>query len=334
MTKSLCVRTTHCLVFAALLPGMLLAQSYEPPRMPDGRPDLTGTWSNASLTTLERHPRYESLFLDRDQVGAATAQHPQSVRLATDDNMVAGELPDGSDLPMGRGYNAFWIDPGTQFGVINGQHRTSWIVSPPNGRIPWSEEGKARLAMLREKNAGAEGPEARPLAERCLGTNMRVGPPMINGLYNNNYEIIQTGDHVVLRSEMISHARIVKLDAQHSRDTVRPWFGESVGHWNGDSLMVETTNFHPLQEETSIPLTSEGRVVERFTRVAHDKIIYEFTVEDPVYYTQMWYGEARFLKAEGKVYEFACHEGNYALGAILGGARREEIDAEFGRNRD
>lgn len=306
--------------------SVLTAQDYSPPRMADGKPDLTGTWSNASITTLERNARYENLILTDDEIARATQQHPQNVRLATDDNMVAGELPDGTDLGRGRGYNAFWIDPGTEFGIIDGEYRTSWIVDPADGHIPWSEQGRELRAALQAKNAGADGPEARPLAERCLGTNMRVGPPMINGLYNNNYEFIQTEDYVVLRSEMISHARIVKIDQQHKMGGIKPMFGEAVGFWDGDTLVVETTNFHPLQEETSIPLSTEGRVIERFTRVADDKIIYEFTVHDPRYYSSDWSGEARFLRAQGNVYEFACHEGNYALGAILGGARRQELE--------
>ncbi|MEQ8409639.1 MAG: hypothetical protein RKH07_15335 [Gammaproteobacteria bacterium] len=307
------------------------AQAYEPPRTVYGRPDLQGTWSNASITTLERNGRYESLTLSDDEIARATSQHPQNVRLATDDNMVAGELPDGTDLSRGRGYNAFWIDPGTQFGVIDGEYRTSWIVEPADGRIPYSEQGEQLRSALRNKNAGSDGPEARPLAERCISTNMRVGPPMINGLYNNNYEIIQTEDYVVIRTEMVSHARIVRLNQEHQMDTIKPMFGESVGYWDGDTLVVETTNFHPLQEEASISLSTQGRVLEQFTRVSAEQILYEFTVEDPRYYSQPWHGEARFLPAAGNVYEFACHEGNYALGAILGGARRAELQQELER---
>lgn len=326
MTKTSPLITATLACVCHLLSTSGLAQEYSPPRMADGKPDLTGTWSNASITTLERNPRYESLVLSDDEIARATQQHPQNVRLATDDNMVAGELPDGTDLARGRGYNAFWIDPGTEFGIIDGEYRTSWIIDPPDGRIPWSEQGLELRAALQQKNAGSDGPEARPLAERCLGTNMRVGPPMINGLYNNNYEFIQTPDYVVLRSEMISHARIVKIDQQHQMGAIKPMFGEATGFWDGDTLVVETTNFHPLQEETSIPLSTDGRVVERFTRVADDKIVYEFTVHDPRYYESPWSGEARFLRAQGNVYEFACHEGNYALGAILGGARRQELE--------
>ena len=312
----------------SLLSAAALAQTYEPPRTAAGNPDLQGTWSNASITTLERHARYDRLVLSDDEVGRATDEHPQNVRLATDDNMVAGQLPDGSDLPRGRGYNAFWIDPGTRFGVINGENRTSWIVDPADGRIPYSAQGRELRAALREKNSSFDGPETRPLAERCISTGTRTGPPMLNGLYNNNYEIVQTPDYVVFRTEMISHARIVPLNKDHSMQALLPMFGESIGYWEGDTLVVETTNFSPLQEEASISLSSSGRVLERFTRVSDEQILYEFSVEDPKYYSRPWHGEARLLATDSRVYEFACHEGNYALGGILAGARRQEHDRQ------
>ncbi len=311
-----------------LLLNSAYGQTYQPPRTENGLPDLQGTWSNASITTLERNARYENLVLSDDEVIRATNDHPQNVRLATDDNMVAGQLPDGSDLPRGRGYNAFWIDPGTKFGTINGEHRTSWIIDPADGRIPYNENGLARRAALREKNSSFDGPETRPLAERCISTGLRTGPPMINGLYNNNYEIVQTRDYIVLRTEMISHARIVPINSSHKMAALSPMFGESVGHWEGDTLVVETTNFSPMQQEAAVSLTSTGRVVEKFTRVSNDQIVYEFTVDDPTYYSQAWHGELSFLATQSKVYEFACHEGNYAMSGILAGARRAEHDEQ------
>jgi len=316
------------LVALLLIAPSASAQSYEPPRTANGKPNLQGTWSNASITTLERNSRYDSLVLSDDEINRATDEHPQNVRLATDDNMVAGKLPDGSDLPRGRGYNAFWIDPGTRFGVINGEHRTSWIVHPADGRIPFSEQGRQLKAALRQKNSSFDGPESRPLAERCISTGLRTGPPMINGLYNNNYEIVQTADYVVFHTEMISHARIVPLNSSHRMQALTPLFGESVGFWDGDTLVVETTNFSPLQAEASISLSVDARVLERFTRVSDEQILYEFSIEDASYYSQPWHGQARFLATEDKVYEFACHEGNYALGGILAGARRQEHDQQ------
>ena len=316
------------LILTILLHQVAQGQVYEPPRTVNGKPDLQGTWSNASITTLERNVRYTGSTLSNDEVIRATDDHPQNVRLATDDNMVAGQLPDGTDLGRGRGYNAFWIDPGTKFGLINGEHRTAWIVDPVDGRIPYNDAGRARKALLREKNSSFDGPQSRPLAERCISTGLRTGPPMINGLYNNNYEFVQTADYIVLRTEMISHARIIPINSEHKMAALAPMFGESVAHWDGDTLVVETTNFSPMQEEAAISLTSSGKVVERFTRVSKEQIVYEFTVDDPAYYSQPWHGELSFLSTPSKVYEFACHEGNYAMSGILAGARRAEHDQQ------
>ena len=316
------------LLLTILMHQLAQGQGYEPPRTVSGKPDLQGTWSNASITTLERNVRYTGSTLSNDEVIRATDDHPQNVRLATDDNMVAGQLPDGTDLGRGRGYNAFWIDPGTKFGTINGEHRTAWIVDPVDGRIPYNDTGRARKAALRTKNSSFDGPETRPLAERCISTGLRTGPPMINGLYNNNYEFVQTEDYMVLRTEMISHARIIPINSEHKMAALAPMFGESVAHWDGDTLVVETTNFSPMQEEAAISLTSSGQVVERFTRVSEEQIIYEFTIDDPEYYAQLWHGELSFLSTPSKVYEFACHEGNYAMSGILAGARRAEHDQQ------
>ena len=325
-------RTSRLSIFVLLLTILLhqvsQGQAYEPRRTVNGKPDLQGTWSNASITTLERNVRYTGSTLSDDEVIRATDDHPQNVRLATDDNMVAGQLPDGTDLGRGRGYNAFWIDPGTKFGTINGEHRTAWIVDPVDGRIPYNDAGRARKAALRAKNSSFDGPETRPLAERCISTGLRTGPPMINGLYNNNYEFVQTEDYIVLRTEMISHARIIPINSEHKMAALKPMFGESVAHWDGDTLVVETTNFSSIQEETAISLTSSGQVVERFTRVSEEQIVYEFTVDDPAYYSQSWHGELSFLSTQSKVYEFACHEGNYAMSGILAGARRAEHDQQ------
>ena len=151
---------------------------------------------------------------------------------------------------------------------------------------------------------------------------------MINGLYNNNYEFVQTEDYIVLRTGMISHARIIPINSEHKMAALAPMFGESVAHWDGDTLVVETTNFSLMQEEAAISLTTSGQVVERFTRVSEEQIIYQFTVDDPEYYSQSWHGELSFLSTPSQVYEFACHEGNYAMSGILAGARRAEHDQQ------
>ena len=199
------VRLAFALIVVWLTGGAAFAQAtYQPPRTPDGHPDLQGTWTNASITTLERADRYASTVLKPDEVAKATASHPQNVRIATEDsaNTPATGLLTGKDLLAGRGYNAFWIDPGSKFGVVHGETRTAWITDPPNGKIPYSEAGR-KLAHAGEAKLGYSDPEARPLADRCLATGGRTGPPMINGLYNNHYQIVETPTHVMIFSGII-----------------------------------------------------------------------------------------------------------------------------------
>jgi hypothetical protein len=300
-------------------------------RTEQGKPDLQGVWSNASITTLQRAARYTQLQLDPQEVAAATAAHPQVVRQQTDDNLDEGAALDGKDLQSGRGYNAFWIDPGTRFGYVKGTYRTSWIIDPADGQIPYAPAGREYLAALARRQENFDGPETRPLAERCLSTGARVGPPMINGLYNNNYEIFQTADHIVIRTEMVSHARVVRLHSKHVPSQVSLLFGDSIGRWEGNTLVVETTGFHPLQAEATVNLTTAGKVTERFTRVSAQELLYEFTVEDPFFYSRPWRGELTFNASTDRVFEYACHEGNYALTGILAGARQVEIRTQGGR---
>jgi len=297
---------------------------YQAPRALEGKADLQGVWSNASITTLQRAARYPKLQLDPAEVAAATAAHPQVVRQLTDDDQGENTVRDGKDLQSGRGYNAFWIDPGTRFGYVKGTYRTSWIIDPADGQIPYTPSGRDYLAGLARRQESYDGPETRPLAERCLSTGARVGPPMINGLYNNHYEIVQTANHVVIRTEMVSHARVVRLRGGHVPEQLGQLFGDSIGHWEGDTLVVETRRFSRLQSDATINLTTQGKVTERFTRVAAGELLYEFTVEDPFFYSRPWRGELTFNASQDRVFEYACHEGNYALTGILAGARQAE----------
>ncbi|MEX0901758.1 MAG: hypothetical protein WDZ76_03380 [Pseudohongiellaceae bacterium] len=304
------------------------AEDYEPPRTASGKPDLQGYWSNASLTGMQRSPTYEGLVIPPDEVAEATRNHPANVRQATDDGLVQGELLDGTDLSRGRGYNAFWVDPGTAFGVVKGETRTSWVVEPADGRIPYSDDGNQLRNEHRARFSSDDGPEGRSLGERCLiGFGSTGGPPMNNVLYNNLYQIVQTDDYVVILVEMVHDARIIPIGGQHRPDELQPWLGDSVGWWEGDTLVVETRNLHPQQAPSNVAaLSDQGRVIERFTRYSDDQILYEFEVEDPVYYTQSWRGEMSFNHSEEKLYEYACHEGNYGLPGILAGTRRQEMD--------
>jgi len=315
--------TVRCAVLAmALVPAAFAQQApYHPPRTADGRPSLEGNWTNASITSLQRPARYKKLALDPDEVEKETDSNPQVVRQRTDDALSGNTALNGSDLKGGRGYNAFWIDPGMTFGYVKGEYRTSWIVYPQDGQIPYRDDARAARA---DAGTNFDGPEARPLGERCIINSNSAGPPMLNYLYNNNYEIVQTPDHVLILAEMNNYARDVRIGGRHVHPRIRPLHGDSIGHWEADTLVVETTNFHPLHAGGIVGLTDRGKVTERFTRVSAKQILYEFTVEDPLKYKEPWRGEMSFNATKDHIYEYACHEGNYALPGVLAGAREQE----------
>jgi hypothetical protein len=308
--------------------------AYKPPRTADGKPSLEGAWTNATITSLERPARFKALVIPDSEIEKITNEHPQVVRQRNDDKMTKDTKFDGKDLQGGRGYNAFWIDPGMTYNRINGTYRSSFIVEPANGQIPFKDRNAAAARVeddeenedtaRRPVRGNFDGPEARPLGERCFLTSGSAGPPMMTYLYNNNYEIVQTPDHVAIRVEMNNYTRIIRIGGKHLRKDIRPLHGDSIGRWEGDTLIVETTNFSPHHARGRIALTETAKVTERFTRAADDQIVYEFTVEDPARYTQPWRGEMSFMATTGRVFEYACHEGNYALPGILAGAREEE----------
>jgi len=240
----------------------------------------------------------------------------------TDDEQDKNTQLDGSDLNSGRGYNAFWIDPGMAFNNVKGEYRTSWIIDPADGQIPLKEGVQRRGGAARGGNF--DGPEARPLGERCIINSGSAGPPMLPYLYNNNYEIIQTPEYVAIRVEMNNYTRIIHIGGKHLPASIRPIHGSSIGHWEGDTLVVETTNFSPLHANGMIGLTETGKVTERFSRYSKNQILYEFTVDDPQRYKQPWRAEMSLNATDGRVFEYGCHEGNYALSGILQGAREEE----------
>jgi len=229
------------------------------------------------------------------------------------------------------GYNAFWVDPGTKLIEINGEKRTSIIIDPPTGRIPpMVPTAQARIAERRARFRGAgpaDGPETRSLGERCiLSFGSSAGPPMLPLLYNNMYQIVQTKGTVTILVEMVHDARVIRIGGQHLPKSIRKWMGDSVGRYEGDTLVVETVNF---PEQQSFRGASENlKVIERFTRIAPNKTLYRFTVEDPTTFAQPFTGEVAFNASPNNLYEYACHEGNYALPGILAGAREAERAAE------
>lgn len=299
---------------------------YTAPRLAIGQPDLQGVWSNASNTRLTRPSQFDSLTMTDDEYLHAVEIHPQNVRQRTDDNQKLGDgLLDGSDLARGRGYNAFWIDPGTSYANVKGTWRTSWIVDPPSGQIPYSENGRElqrEASAVRRRGSGFDNPEERSLGERCI-IQPTPGPPIGQYLYNNNVRISQAPDHVVITSEMINDARIVRLTDKRKPEELHPWMGDSIGWWEGDTLVVETTNLHPSQAQSyGVYLTKDGKITERFTRYNDRQVLYEFEVNDPNVYSQVWKAEMALNDIGGDMFEYACHEGNYGLEGILEGGRQ------------
>jgi hypothetical protein len=229
---------------------------------------------------------------------------------------------DGSpEADVGRAYNDSWWDRGTK---VVSTRRTSIIVDPPDGKIPalTPEAQKAVSARAAVLQRPAGGPEDRGLPERCI-LWPTAGPPMLSSAYNNNYQILQTPGYVVIFIEMIHDVRIIPLDGRpHLPGAIRQWMGDSLGHWEGNTLVVDTTNFTAKN-----PFRGSDRnlhLIERFTRIDPDTILYRFTVDDPTAFTRSWTGEVPMTKTPGPIYEYACHEGNYSMTNILSGARAEE----------
>ena len=336
-----CERWVQLAFVAAFLVGLSSAVRAQPasgdiPRTPSGRVDLSGTYDTATLTPLQRPERFGSRqSLSEEEAAALAAEEPDALAAAfniptdrNDEGSIPQEAPpaggDGSSGAAGNvgGYNTF---------RLAGEWRTSIIVEPENGRQPpltaeGRERARARAASSRPNTGTAwwvvengpdawgpyDDPELRPLAERCLlGFGSTSGPPMLPVLYNNLKRIVQTEDHVMILVEMVHDARIVRMRAEHALPEIRSWFGDSVGHWEGDTLVVDTTNFtdRPGLSQASRDL----HVVERFTRLDSATLLYQFTVDDPTVWTEPWSGEYVWPATGSRVYEYACHEANYSL---------------------
>lgn len=311
-----------------VLSAPAIAQSEGAPK----RPDLEGVWSNQSLTTLARQPGVK-LTVTEAEAKDLVENNPWVLLAASEEG--ASDFGDNllDDGNSDRGYNTFWIDPGQSLAKVRGEIRTSWLVEPADGRVPVSPAGqKARADAAAKKRATMyEGPETLPIAERCLiGFTNSGGPGMLNTIYNNNYQIVQAPDHVMILVEMVHDARIIPIakspaEAKHRPAAIQPWLGDSVGWYEGDTLVVQTVNLHPEQaRQGQIMLSPEGKVTERFSRASDGQLLYTFEVDDPAYYTQAWRAEMVMNKREESIYEYACHEGNYAMEGILSGARLYE----------
>ncbi|MDH7942583.1 hypothetical protein QGM61_02010 [Pseudohongiella sp. SYSU M77423] len=309
------------------------AVAAELPRTPEGKPDLQGIWTNATQTPLERPER----FGERQAMSEEEAIELQQRALAAEERGNAPSDPDRpppSDGNTAAAYNLFWLDRGSQVLHIDGEYRTSMIIDPPDGQIPFREGAPEQNMMERWRDEHGDeaflGPEMATIGERCLlfydfrTSNSSAGPPMMPIIYNNNYQIIQTEDYVVIMAEMMHDARIIRLNDEHQPPEIYKWMGDSTGYWDNDTLVISTRHLHPQQSHYGSGPGLE--VTERLRMVSETEIVYSFTMNDPVAYTAPWTAEmVLYARPEGeRIYEYACHEGNYALPGILAGTRRQE----------
>ena len=308
-------RTTF--LIALLLASSASGQAYRAPRTAFGAPDLQGLWTNASMTGLER-----PAALSAATVSEAEAQAYERKVRALEEIPAASNSTTKDEV---GGVETEWLDIGSGLARADGKARTTWILDPTDGRLPYSDAGRRALEAAQAR--ALEGPEGRPPPERCLaGLHGATGPPMLNALYNNVYQIVQTERDVAIVVEMNHDVRIIRLRQARAPAQLHPWMGDSLGRWERDTLVVETTNFHPwgVLRRRNLYISKDARVTERFTRVSPTEIRYEFSVEDPAVFTQTWRGEIPLNTTPGPLYEFACHEGNYSMPNILGGARQQE----------
>ena len=308
------------IVGASLVSTSAAAQStrWTTPRTADGHPDLQGAWSFATITPLERPTQYagrerltdeEVAALDADAATRASSEQRAGLSAQRDVDLA---------------YDQFWWDRGTSDG------RTSLIVDPPDGRIPFTVERQRRIEHRRSlRGRPAHGPEDRSPGERCVH-HTKAGPPMSAGGYNNHLRLLQTPGYVVVYTEQIHDARIIPIDGPIARrdpisDNIRQWMGNSRGHWDGDTLVVETSHFNG---KASYQGSSEELfLVERFTRVDAETLTYEYTLQDRAAYAHPWTASLDLKPLDGDMYEFACHEGNYGMEGILSGARADDLFA-------
>jgi len=298
------------------------------PRTPDGHPDLQGVWTNATLTPMERPAKFAGKATVSD--AEANAYEKSDLESNDIDNPTAPLLKAAGSESTG-GYNNLFIDRGSELARVDGVKRTGLIIDPPDGKIPFKGE-----RSMRRGDYGAEKYDdikERPLSERCiLGFGWTAGPPMMPVLYNNNYQIVQTPTSIMILVEMVHDVRVIRMNGKHAPSNIRQWFGDSIGHWEGDTLVVDTTNF---TGQTRFAGASENlHVVERFQRVDTGTILYRATVDDPTTFSKPFTLEYPFLATKGPVFEYACHEGNYAMPDIMGGARKLEKEGRENISRD
>jgi len=335
------------LIFFVLLIGTLQVQA-EIKRTPSGKPDLSGVYDTGTLTPLNRPKEFgDKQFMTKDEADAIVkrtlAVFDFANRESDPDRGAPVKGGDGNNTAGAGGvggYNAFWIDPGSDAFEIDGKFRTSIIYDPADGRQPprtpsaqarmseayssFAHENDGTASWLAHEGPGPfDGPESLAPSERCL-ISFGATVPTLPSLYNNYKRVVQTDDYVMILQEMVHDARIIRLDVEHGPASNRKWMGDSVGHWEGDTLVVKTTNFKSVSGLGGADENLE--VTERLNLHEDGHIIYDFTVNDPTAWTAPWSGEYVWTASKDKVYEYACHEGNYAMGNVLRGARLLESE--------
>jgi hypothetical protein len=321
---------TAAVATSALAAPAGVPPAYKAPTNSYGQPDLEGTWTNASLTEFERSKEFGNRKVLSDaevkKIEGEDAKAVAEGNAPTDPNVKTTDLPHECGRGFsgaGCGYNVAWIDPGSTVMRVNGEPRSSFITEPENGRLPPLKAGVVLPPMYQHRG---ENPENMTLAERCLTSfGYSAGPIMLPLLYNNNYEIAQSKDTAAIVVEMVHDVRLIHIGAKHRTDGERPWMGDSIGWYEGPTLVVETTNF---PEATALHgAWKDLKVTERFTRVGPHRMLYQFKAEDPSVWDKTVAGEYEFSSSKGRIFEYACHEGNYALEGILSGARADEAAA-------
>jgi hypothetical protein len=318
-----CGKSTSAQTSSAAATARRGVKAWTTPRTVDGQPDLQGIWTNATLTPLER----PADLAGKEFLTPQESQEYQKQVLARWDRDNRGG---GAAADLGRAYGSVWWDADATLVPVT---RTSLIVDPPEGKIPpLTAAAQKRLADTRDERQRhpADGPEDRPLMDRCMWWPA-VGPPMLPSFANNspysplvtNYQLLQGPGYVAIVNELLHETRVIPIDGRaHLRSRIRMWMGDSRGRWDGETLVVDTTNF---TAKTQFRGSGDGlHLVERFTRTGADAILYEFTVDDPASFTRPWSVRVPMIRSQGPIYEHACHEGNYGLRFMLGIARSEE----------
>lgn len=299
------------------------ATGYRAPRTANGAPDLHGVWSNASYTSLERDDAFTTLVIS-----------PEQARKAEGNFARTGDFGgDATSDPLDQKNSEFW-ETGPGLARVRGEIRTSWIIDPPTGKMPFNAETKKRFHIDDPTwKRPLNNPEEQSVTTRCVASEGGA-PPNINSPDGNYLKILQTRDYVALLAEKYNDLRIVRMkETIHQPAAMQSWLGDAVGHWEGETLVIESTNLCPStpQRTDGIKVSPATVIVERFSRISANELLYEFAVTDPTLYTQTWRAEMPFLASNSPMFEYACHEGNYGMTNILAGARAGERSATAGK---